>query len=79
MTDQENKTETLAGRVFGIELLLQIMVAFLSPQQKKTVYSVLDDVLENRLEADSSGLDQGTIEVLKKFRSRLAPKEAPKE
>ena len=74
MADQENKTGTLAGRVFGVELLLQIMVAFLSPEQKRTMYSILDDVLENRLEVDSSGLGEGTIKVLKKFRSRIAPK-----
>lgn len=75
MADQENKKDTLAGRVFGIELLLQVMVRFLSLQEKKNFHSVLDDLLESRLEVDSSKLDEGTIRVLKKFRSRLAPKE----
>ena len=75
MADQENKTDTLAGRVFGIEILLQGMVVFLPPKQKEIFHSVLDDLLENRLgEVDSSGLNEGTTEVLKKFRSKLAPK-----
>ena len=79
MADQENKTEALAGRVFGIEILLQGMIMFLPTKQKEILYSVLDDLLESRLGIDSSGLNEGTTEVLKKFRSKLAPKEAPKE
>ena len=75
MADQENKKPTLAGRVSGIEIILHVMVALLSPQQKKNFHSVLDDLLESRLEVDPSGLDEGTIRVLKKFRARFAPKE----